>query len=106
MNIANSELGEPESVKEAIPGPDKIKWKGAMRNEMESLQENHVWDLVELPKDKKAIGSKWVLKLKTNTDRSVERYNARLVAQGFSQTFGSDYDETFSPSSDSSQLEQ
>ena len=72
---------------------------------MKSLQENNVRDLVELPEDKKAISSKWVFKLKTITDSSVERYKARLVAQGFSQKFGSDYDET-AQWLDSSQLEQ
>ena len=72
MTIASSELGVPETVREA------------MRNEMKSLQENNVWDLVELPKDKKVIGSKWVFMLKTNNDCSVKRYKARLVTQGFS----------------------
>ena len=64
---------------------------------MKSLRENEVWDLVELPKDRSPVGSKWVYKLKTGADGSVERYKARLVAQGFSQKFGTDYDETFCP---------
>ena len=69
VTIENSELGEPTSIEEAMSGPDNVKWQEAMGNEMKSLQENHVWDLVELPKDKKAMDSKWVFKLKTNTDR-------------------------------------
>ena len=62
--------------------------------EMKSLKAN---DVVELPKDNKVIGSKWIFKRKINADGSVESYKARLVAQGFSQTHGRDYDETFCP---------
>ena len=62
---------------------------------MESLHYNDVWELVELPKDQKAVGSKWVFK--TDADGSVERYKARLVAQVYTKKFGLYYDETFSP---------
>ena len=58
---------------------------------------NDVWELTELPKGRKAVGSKWVFKAKTDVDGQVERYKARLVPQGFSQKFGTDYDETFCP---------
>lgn len=68
-----------------------------MQKEMDSIYSNDVWDLVELPKDCKTIGSKWVFKRKTNADGSIDHYKARLVAQGFSQQSGRDYDETFSP---------
>ena len=64
---------------------------------MKSLKENEVWEMVELPKDRKTVGSKWVYKLKSGPDGSIERYKARLVAQGFSQKYGTDYDETFCP---------
>ena len=64
---------------------------------MESLKANDVWDLVELPSDGAAVGSKWMFKLKTDADGNVKRHKARLVAQGFSQKFGLDYDETFCP---------
>ena len=55
-----------------------------MRNEVASLHDNDVWDLVELPKDRKAVGSKWVFEIKSAADGSIERYKARLVAQEFS----------------------
>ena len=64
---------------------------------MESLRTHDVWDMVELPRDRKAVGSKWVYKLKMNADGLVERYKARLVPQGFTQKFGIDYAETFCP---------
>ena len=69
----------------------------AMQKEMESIHSNEVWDLVELPKDRKLVGNKWVFKNKTKADGLIERYKARLVAQGFPQKQGLDYDETFSP---------
>ena len=68
-----------------------------MEREMESLHTHDVWDLVELPRDKKAVGSKWVYKLKMNSVGSVEQFKARLVAQVFPQKFTIDYDETFCP---------
>ena len=68
-----------------------------METEMTSLRENHDWDLVKLPVGKKTVGSKWVYKVKTGADGSVQRYKARLVAQGFTQQYGIDFDETFCP---------
>ena len=68
-----------------------------MEVEMQSLEENSAWDLVELPEGKRAKGNKWVYKVKTGADGLIERYKARLVAQGFSQKYGDDYDEMFCP---------
>ena len=56
---------------------------------------NQVWDLVDLSAGRKTIGNKWVLKIKRNSDGSIERYKARLVAKGYTQIEGVDYDETF-----------
>ena len=78
----------PVSYWEATTGPDKKKWETAMEVEMTSLRENHVWDLVKLPAGKRTVGSKWVYKVKTGANGSVQRYKARLVAQGFTKQYG------------------
>ena len=88
---------EPTSIEEATASPDSPKWMQAMETEMRSLKHNDVWELVELPAEREAFGSKWVYKVKTGADGFVERYKARLVAQGFNQMYGTDYDETFCP---------
>ena len=68
-----------------------------MAIEMHSLLDNDVWKLVEPPKDRKIVGSKWVFKVKTSEDGEVVRYKAWLVTQGFTPVKGADYDETFCP---------
>ena len=58
---------------------------------------NHTWDLVELPEGQNIVRCKWIFKVKRNADNNVNRYKARLVAQGFSQQAGEDYDDIFAP---------
>src|SRR5436189_933923 len=88
---------EPLSCKQALSLPTAKLWEKAMQEEMESMWTNQVWDLVDLPTGRKAIGNKWVLKIKRNSDGSIERYKARLVVKGYTQREGIDYEETFSP---------
>ena len=68
-----------------------------MGEEIDSIERNNTWDLVDLPEGKNNIGVKWVYKTKLNADGEVEKYKARLVAQGFSQQPGIDYNKTFAP---------
>ena len=95
--LAHEGVAEPSSFVEAVNRDVQHHWCDAMQKEIRSLEENEVWDLVERPVVRKVVGSKWVYKLKYDLDGNVERYKARLVAQGFSQKFGEDYDQTFSP---------
>ena len=67
-----------------------------MQEEMNSLQKKKTYELVELPKGKKALRNKWVFKLKKDSEKLV-KYKARLVVKGFSQKHGVDFDEIFSP---------
>ncbi|KAK9042849.1 hypothetical protein V6N11_071204 [Hibiscus sabdariffa] len=88
---------EPKTYEEAVASPDSEKWLGAMRSKMDSMSDNQVWTLVEPPEGIKPIGCKWVFKKKTDMDGNVQTYKGRLVAKGFRQIHGIDYDETFSP---------
>ena len=64
---------------------------------MDALHKTGTWDLVDLPFGKYAIGCKWVYKIKTSSDGTVDLYKARLVAMGFTQEYEIDYEETFAP---------
>ena len=67
-----------------------------MREEFEALQKNRTWELVPPSRDQKVVGNKWVYKVKYNPDSIVARYKVRLVAKGFHQTAGINFNETFS----------
>ena len=82
---------------DAMRSPDRDKWLDAMREEIEAHRVNGTWRVCALPPGKRAIGCKWVFRLKRNADGLIECYKARLVAQGFSQRPGFEYTEIFAP---------
>ncbi|GJX29177.1 retrotransposon protein, putative, ty1-copia subclass [Tanacetum coccineum] len=94
------DLGEPANYKAALLDPKSDKWLDAINVEMQSMKDNEVWDLVDLPPNGKTVGSKWLFKKKTDMDGAVHTYKARRVAKGFTQTYGVNYEETFSPVAD------
>uniref|UniRef100_A0A6N2KNP9 Integrase catalytic domain-containing protein n=1 Tax=Salix viminalis TaxID=40686 RepID=A0A6N2KNP9_SALVM len=85
---------EPRGFKSAVKNP---AWLLAMDAEIAALQHNNTWRLVPRPADHNVVGCRWIFKTKLNADGSIERHKARLVAQGFSQKPGIDFEETFSP---------
>ena len=68
-----------------------------MKEELNALTKNHTWDLVTLPPRQFMVGCKWIYKIKSRSDGSIEHYKARLVAKSFTQEHGIDYEETFAP---------
>ena len=88
---------EPASYQAAMQSDARGLWHAAMRAEMSAHELNQTWSLVPLPPGRKAIGNKWVLKVKFRADGGVDKYKARVVAKGFSQREGVDYGETFAP---------
>ncbi|CAL9019831.1 unnamed protein product [Prunus brigantina] len=94
MAQCNMCIVEPDSFEEADLDES---WRSAMEAELEMIEKNNTWKLVDRPFDKPVIGVKWVYKVKLNLDGTVQKNKARLVAKGYSQKPGIDYDETFAP---------
>ena len=107
LNECDYDVGlenDPTSYDQAISSENSTLWLYAMEEELKSMKDNEVWDLVELPKGIKTIGCKWIFKTKHDSKGNVERYKARLVAKEYTQKEGIDYKETFSPVSNKNSL--
>ncbi|KAJ9567352.1 hypothetical protein OSB04_003318 [Centaurea solstitialis] len=94
LSVTDSISPIPTSTAQAVCDPH---WKEAMDFEMSALLSNYTWDLVLPPASANIVGSRWLFRHKFDSQGHLARYKARLVAQGFSQQPGLDYDETFSP---------
>lgn len=87
-------VADPTTYEEAVKS---TVWRKAMEEEIESINKNNTWELVEYPAGKKVIGLKWVYKTKLDSDGNVQRFKARLVAKGYTQQPGVDFEEAFAP---------
>jgi hypothetical protein len=76
---------DPISFSQVLESVDSTKWMNAMKDELKSIDQNEVWDLVELSEGYKKVGCKWVYKTKRDSKGNIERFKARLVAKGFTQ---------------------
>ncbi|PNY07765.1 putative copia-type polyprotein [Trifolium pratense] len=85
---------DPIAFDEAIKSS---RWRKAMDAEIEAIEKNNTWELVELPKGEKAVGVKWIYKTKVNEKGEIDKFKARLVAKGYTQKYGIDYSEVFAP---------
>ena len=76
---------EPQTYAEAISSSDGPLWKEAIKSEVDSILQNHTWELVDLPPGCKPLGSKWIFKRKLKPDGTIDKYKARLVIKGYNQ---------------------
>ena len=86
---------ELTTIDEAKMRPDWPRWEEAINAKLKSLEDAHTWNVVERPRNTNVISCKWVFKIKENTAGEIDKYKARLIARGFTQQYGVDYDETY-----------
>ena len=96
-NIVQADAPEPKTYAEAIASPDALTWLTMYKEEMRMFKNMDIYDIVPWPKGHKIIGSKWVFRIKWGPDSSIQKHKARIVAQGFMQVEGMDFDQTFTP---------
>ena len=88
--------GEPQTYKEVVNSTEGLMWKEAIRNEIDSILQNHTWELVDLPLGCKPLSSKWVFKRKRKVDGSIDKYKEKIVIKGYTQIEDLDYFDIYS----------
>jgi len=88
---------DPATLTQAMARPDWQKWKEAMDEELALMAKYDVWDVVDEPEDTNIVGSRWVFHIKQDSSGKILKYRAHLVAQGFTQMHGVDFQDTFAP---------
>ncbi|CAI7841685.1 unnamed protein product [Closterium sp. NIES-53] len=90
---------EPATVQQALGGEHKEKWREAMDKELKALQERNTWKVVPIgvAQNKTILTEKWVFRVKTKADGTIDKFKARWVVRGFDQEHGRNFTETFAP---------
>ena len=88
---------EPSTHRQAMNSQEREEWLEAERKELQSLRDNHVFTECKLPPGRRTVRTKWIYKVKRDKNGNISKYKARLVAQGFTQIEGLDFNETYSP---------
>nr|GEV97328.1 zinc finger, CCHC-type [Tanacetum cinerariifolium] len=98
IKVVRSDRGEnkPTSYREAVTSSEGQQWKEAIKSEIDSILQNHTWELIDLSPGCKTLGYKWILKKKMKANGTIDKYKARLIIKGFRQE-GLDYFDTYSP---------
>lgn len=85
---------DPKTYQEAITSSEGPQWKEVIKSEIDSILQNHMWEIVELPPGCKPIGYRWIFKKKMKADDSIDKYKARLVIKDYRQREGLDHFDT------------
>ncbi|GKA38822.1 retrovirus-related pol polyprotein from transposon TNT 1-94 [Tanacetum coccineum] len=88
---------EPTSYRQAVTSSEGYQWKEAIKSEIDSILQNHTWELVDLPPGCKPLGYKWIFKKKMKANGTIDKYKERLVIKGYRQRERLDYFDTYSP---------
>jgi Reverse transcriptase (RNA-dependent DNA polymerase) len=96
--VAQSDItSDPKTYAEAMSHPDATQWEMVCADEMCAFEHMGMYEVIPHPTGRKIVGSKWVFCIKRGPTGEIQKYKARIVAQGFTQIEGIDYNETFAP---------